>query len=703
MTDRDNLARLLDPSSVAIVGLSANEEKHGARVLRNLQQFGFQGDIWGVNPRGEDLHGVPTYATLSEVPGSPDAVVLAIPAARIHDAIVEAGELGAGGAVLFGGGFAEAGDEGAALQRRIRDAARAAGVRLVGPNSAGIVNAADSAVMSFLTCLERPSEQLRPGPVALITQSGGTASFIHNLAAGRGSGTALTVSTGNEADVEVGEVLQYAVERPDVRCVALLLETVRTGPSFLAGARRALELGKPIVVCKVGVSDVGRRVMATHTGAMAGEQRRFEAVFDALGITSVTTPEELFDVAEILARVPVPHGDGVGVVTHSGGTAVLMADLLAGADATLPQPEAELQDALAPYLQLGASGNPTDLGGIITEPHRFGEVVRLFLEDDAYAIVVEASTPHPTAHTVDRVREMIDLAQRTDKPLINLWLAGDLGDEGLTLLREAGAAVSTSATGVARAVQGLIRFGAVRRRGVPADPEPDPDVLARLRQQAGRQLNEADSKEVLASLGIPVMGNGLAPTPQEARALAERIGFPVVVKLASGDLAHKSELGAVALDVRDADAVEAACTRMLTAATEQAPRVPIDGFLVEEFAPGVEMIVGLTRDEVFGPLVLVGLGGVYAEALDDVRVGLAPLDLDEAGRLVAGLQGSRILSGFRGAPAADIDALAEILVTLSTVATAYGDVLAEVDVNPLIFADGRWRAADAVVRLRADG
>ena len=700
MIDAVGLERLLRPKSVAIVGLSADPQKHGARVLANLRAFGFDGEVWGVHPRGEDLYGVSTYSSLREVPGSPDVVVLAIPAPRILEAIEDAGAVGAGGAILFSGGFAESGGDGRALQDAVTQAAREGGVRLLGPNSAGIINAADSVVLSFLTCLERPADQLRPGPVALISQSGGTASYIQNLAAERGRGTAITVSTGNEADLDVGELLAQVIERPDVAAVALVLETIRNGPSFIAAAQRALELGKPLVACRLGTSEVGKRVMASHTGALAGEMRRFEAVFDAFGITVTETPEELFDVADLLARVPAVDRGTVGVVTHSGGTAVLLGDQLAQGEVSLPEPSARLRERLGPHLQLGASGNPTDLGGIITAPERFGDVVTLFLEDPAYAMVVATSTPHPPAHSMGRAERLCELAAAHETPLLNLWLAGDLGSEALARLRSEGVPVTTSVAALTRAIHGAVRFGQARRRPQRRSVEPLPTIIRDLSAFGTRAPTEFESKQLLAQLGLPVTNHAFAVSPDEAAEAATRIGFPVVAKLSSSDLSHKSDVGGVTLDLPNPAAVRAACSRMLDAVRETSPEVSVDGFLIEEFASGVEMILGITRDPTFGPLVLVGLGGTLAEVLDDVRIGVPPFDEAEAMRLVRSLDGSAVLRGFRGVPAVDQTALAEMLVRLSDVALAYADQIEELDLNPVTFSGGRWRAADALLRLR---
>ena len=656
MNQADNLTRLLSPRSIAIVGLSSDPQKHGGRVLGSLRKFGYPGEIWGVNPRGGEIAGLETYRSLRDVPGCPDAVVLAVPGTAALETIGQAGEVNAGGAIIFGGGFAEAGPDGKARQLELSARAAAAGVRLIGPNSAGLIDATSRTVMSFLTCLERPADQLRPGPVGLVTQSGGSASFLHNLAAERGSGLAISVSTGNEADVAAGEAMAVLVERADVASIALVLETIRDGQAFIAAARAAIEAGKPVVVCKLGRSETGARVMQSHTGSLASPWRRYAAAFDALGITVTATPEELFDVAELMARSRIPGGANVAVVTHSGGTAVLLADGLEAEGVSLPQPSSALRESLGPLLQFGASGNPTDLGGIITEPKRFPEVVRHFLDDPGYDLTVAVSTPHPKAHSADRAADLSKLAGGS-KPLINLWLAGDIGAEGLDVLRAAGAAVSTNVGGVVRAVSGLVRLAHVRQAGPQRRLSAVPELAVPTGD--GGDLTEPQAKSLLRSLGLPTFRFAAVTTADEAVLAADSLGYPVAVKVVSPAIAHKSDIGGVSLNLRDAEAVRLGCAAIDAGMATHAPDVAYS-YLVEEFVPGVEVVLGVVHDHALGPLVLIGSGGIYAEAIDDVALGLPPLSESQALRMIRSLRMYAVLRGFRGPAPVDESALASV-------------------------------------------
>lgn len=705
MNSSSSLSRFFRPRSVAIVGLSADRTKHGQRVLAFLRKFGFQGPVWGVHPKTPSVEGADMFPSLREIPASPDAVVLAVPPPAIPDILEQAGERGSGGAILFSGGFAETGSEGQALQARIRDIARSGGVRLLGPNSAGVIHPAAGTVMSFLTCLERPAHEIRSGPVGLVTQSGGTGSFIFNFAAERGGGLAISISTGNEPDIEMGEAFAWLVEHPDVRAIALLLETVRNGPRFIEAARAALAAGKPVVVCKIGRNESGQRIMRTHTAALAGSMRTYEAGFHGLGITMTRTPAELYEVAEIMARSPLPSGEGVGIVTHSGGAAIMLADRAEELGISIPPTSETLQRRLAPYLQMGAAGNPADLGGIVGGPERYTEVIRCFLEDPAYDVVVPVSTPHPSAHSAGRARDLVALARETRKPLPHLWLAGDLGKEGLGILREEGMPAAESADSLLRAVGGLIRLGKLQRgKGQAEDSWPNPTILNQLEEiqepDVFVDLSEAASKSLLREMGFPVIEGGLAESEEEAVQTAAGIGYPVVLKAASPDIPHKTEADVIRLNLGSEEEVRRAWKEVMENALASAPEAILEGALVEAFGPGTEIILGALQDETFGPMLLIGTGGVIAEAMEDAVLGLAPLAEEDAARMIESLRGRPLLQGFRGVPPADEPALARLAAHLSQVAAAYRDQIEEVDLNPVVFSGGKWRIVDALITLR---
>jgi acyl-CoA synthetase (NDP forming) len=691
------IARLLRPQSVAIVGLSTDPSKHGARVLRHLRAVGYAGEIYGVHPRESSVNGVTVVPRVADLPVAVDAMVCAVPAAALPDALEQGAELGVGAAVIFTAGFAEAGEDGRARQRELTAVARRGGLRLLGPNSAGIIRPSSRVVLSFLTSLDRPPEQIRPGKVAVVTQSGGAGSFLVNRAAARGEGLAALVSTGNEADVTAESVVAALVDDDEVHAIALVLEAVRDGATFIAAVDAAHAAGKPVVVCKLGRSATGRDVMRTHTGALADERRVTEGVLDALGVTVAQTPAEMLDVAEVMARTRPPAGPRVGVVTHSGGNAVLLADLAEDVGLQLPPVPPPLVAELSEFIEHGAVGNPMDLGAIMSGPHRFAEVVSRATR--GFDVVLAVSTPHPPAFT--RVRGETLLALKDSAvPVVNLWLAGDLGEEGLALLRRGDAPVVTEPRAAVRALAGLIRLGERERERGQSQPARHAATSTLPRLEHGASPTEAHVKALLADWGVPVVPGMVAADRDSAVAEARRLGFPVVLKINATNLEHKTDAGGVRLDLRSEAEVATAYDEVTSAVATAVPDAKVAGVLIERFSPGVEVIVGVRHDQAFGPVVLVGLGGVLAEALDDVAVAPAPVAPEGVQRMLSRLRTSGVLRSARGAAAPDVDALTEIVATVSSRFCEHADQIDELEINPLVFGSDGWVAVDAVLRLR---
>lgn len=679
------MQRLLSPASIAVVGLSADPAKHGGRVLANLRKAGYAGAVWGINPGLPAVEGVEVFATLAEVPEPPDLVVCAVPAGAVPGTVEAAGRVGAGGVVVFAGGFAETGAAGARLQDEVAAIARKAGVRVLGPNSGGIIRPGVGLAASFLTCLDRPPDQIRSGPVGLVTQSGGTGSYVHNLAAAAGGGLAVSVSTGNEADLGLADGIDALVDLEEVHSIALVLETVRDGPAFVAAVRRAQSGGKPVVACRIGRSRRGELLMFTHTGAMAAPGRVLDGVLDSLGVTITETPEEMLAVAEVMARSGPVGGDRVGVVTHSGGVAILLTDLAERHGVSLPDPGEALRDGLGPLLQLGSSGNPLDMGAIIGGASRFVRVVERFARSGDFDCVLAVSTAHPPAHTVERVEGLLRIDPPV--PVVHLWMAGDVGESGLHLLRAAGMPVTTEPRAAVRALAGLGRLA-----GMSFDlPELPPDsALAEVPR------TEHEAKLLLAEWGLPVVEGGLATSAEEAADLAVRLGGPVVMKVSSPDVVHKTEVGGVLLGLEGRGAIREAFDRLVASVSAVRPEARIDGVRIERQRSGVEAIVGMVRDPVFGPTVLVGPGGVAVEGLGAERCAPAPTTAALARRLVKSVPGLATVLDRRGGADRALSELADLVAATSRWFVASG--LRELEMNPVTWTGERWEILDAVMR-----
>jgi acetate---CoA ligase (ADP-forming) len=661
-----DLGRLLDPASIAIAGLSADPAKHGGRVLANLRKLGYTGEVWGVNPGLPNVEGVKVFSSLRDLPEPPDLVVCAVPARAVREIAMTAQRAGA--LMVFAGGFGESGEDGMALEADLTEWVERVGFRLLGPNSGGVIRRSQGLAASFLTCLDRDAGEIRSGPVGLVTQSGGTGSYIHNLAAARGSGLAISVSTGNEADIQMGEAISAVSDLDEVEVVLALIETVRDGEVFIEAVRDSIARGKPVVACRIGTGDRGRALMTTHTGAMAVPERVLHGVLESLGVVMGETPGEAYDIAEMLARSAAPAGDRAAIVTHSGGIAIHLADLAEQSGLDLHQPGPGLKSELEPLLDMGTANNPLDMGGIIGGPGRFAEIVDLFSRSGEYDIVLAVSTAHPPSHTEERVTSL--LAVDSPIPILHLWMAGDQAAEALQSLREAGAAVTEEPRAAIRALAALARLS---------------------NRPATTEVRPIDGE--FEDWGLPTVGGAIARTADEAITIAESLSYPVVVKVVATGLAHKTEVGGVRVDLRDASDVSSAIDDVTAAATAAGHLV--EGVRVEQFRPGLEMILGGLVDPVFGPLISVGIGGVLTELLDDVVFAPAPVDETRATAMIERLRGRRLLDGYRGGPPADTSGLAAIVSLLSRgIAT---ERYQEVEINPLTWDGESWVAVDWLV------
>ncbi len=656
----DGLNRMLAPETIAIVGLSDDPTKHGHRVAQNLRRLGYDGEVVGVNPRLPHVDGLTVVGSVAEMTGPPDLVVCAVPAPAVHEVVSECA--GVGGVVVFAGGFGETGTEGRAMEARIKETATRLGVRILGPNSGGIIRPSRQVAASFLTCLDRPPAEIRSGPVGLVTQSGGTGSYVSNLAFEIGSGVAVSISTGNETDITISEGLAAAALLDEVEAVVLIVETVRDGLRFADAIRGCVAGGTPVVACLIGTGSHGERLMQSHTGASAVPARMLAGVLESVGAHVAETPGEAYDIAETVARLG-SAGPRVGVVTHSGGLAILLSDLAEKHRLVLPEPSPQLVSDLAPLLDHGAASNPLDMGGIIGGPARFGEVVATFAGSGEFDVVMAVSSAHPPAHTEQRVDAL--LAMETDVPVLHLWMAGDLGAEGLARLRAAGAAATIEPRVAMRALAALVGSELVGKER----PEP---------------ITEGPEH-----WGVPFVRSERAADVDQGVAAARAIGFPVVVKVDAPTVTHKTEFGGVMTGIETEEDVIGAVGQIITRARDAG--VESAGVRIEPYRPGLELVLSAFVDPQIGPVASVGFGGVYTEVVGDISYGAAPVTEEEALRMIDGLVMRRVLDGVRGQPAADVVGLAR-LVSLVSRGLAGSDYR-EVEINPLIW-DGEWVAVD---------
>lgn len=691
------------PRRVVVIGASTNPVGLGYGVARNLVEGGFPGEVYLVNPKGGTLFGRPLYPSVEALPETPDLAVIIVPAPATPAVLEACGRKGVSAAIVAAGGFREVGPEGEALEEQIVAIARRYGMRLIGPNCIGVIDTHLPLDTTFL-----PPPPPPRGEVAFLSHSGALAAAVIDWMRGQGMGFSRLVSLGNQADVSETDVLPWVAEDERTRVVTMYLESVADGRRFVAAARQAARR-KPLVAVKVGRFAAGQRAAASHTGALAGAEQAFEAAFRRAGVLRATTMEEMFDWARALAWCPLPRGRRVAVLTNAGGPGVTAADAVEAHGLCLADLSEATQAALRALLPPAASvHNPVDMLASAS-PEQYAEALRLLLADESVDMVLVILPPPPMFSAGAVAKAMLPHIQRTEKPVVVALMGEPLVAEARAHLRAARVPDYPFPERAAGALAALARRAeALARLDETPWPRPAVDRTAAERALAGEEPGWLPADRVRALLqayGLPLLPEALATTPEEAVAAAERLGYPVALKVQSPDVPHKSDVGGVALGLGDATAVAQAFERMLAQVREAVPQARLDGVLVQPMAPaGQEVIVGVTRDPLFGPLLMFGSGGVAVEALGDVAFALAPPTPAEVEELLHRTWAGRQLAGFRHIPPADREAVVDALVRLAYLAADFPQI-AEMEINPLrVLGPGQGAVAlDVRVRLAPVG
>ena len=690
------LEDLTGPRSIAIVGASDDPTRIGGRPLSHMIAQSFDGAVYPVNPKRDTVQGLRAYPSLDDVPGEVDFALIAVPAPLVAEQVRAAGRKGARTAMVFSSGFAETGEEGAALQEGLVAAAREAGVRVIGPNCLGAFNSAHRFYPTFTSTIDRALP--RPGPVAIISQSGAYGSHIYMASHMRGLGIGHWITTGNEADVNVAEVIGLLAARDDVGTILAYAESIKDGALLVEGLEAARAARKPVVFMKVGRSEVGAEAASSHTASMAGEDAVYDAVLAQHGAWRVRTTEEMLDVAIAAGPRIYPSGRKVGLVTISGGAGILMADSAEdeGLDVA-PMPE-DAQDELKAILPFAAPRNPVDVTAqFFNDLSLIPRFTRTMLDRGGYDGLVGfwtsvAGSPVMGGPLLEYLTET--MADYPDRLFLHIMLASD---EMRGRYEAAGFPTYEDPARALRALAAVMHFGEAFEAGRPASPAlPPPADLGE------GPLGEREAKAILASAGLPLVPDVLAASAEEAAQAAEAAAGPVAMKVASPDILHKTEVGGVALGVDGAAAAREAFGRMTESARRAVPEARIDGVLVSPMAPeGVECILGAKVDPVFGPVVLFGLGGIFAEVMGDVAFRRAPFDEGVAREMIEQLRGAAVLRGARGQPGCDLDALARAIAGLSRFAAANADAIESVEMNPLRARPDGCVGLDALIVRKA--
>ncbi len=690
------LTPLLAPRSIAILGASNDATRIGGRPIAFMKAAGkFQGAIYPVNPNRAEVQGLRAYPSVADLPETPDAAIIAVPAALAVQAVEDLGRRGTKAAIMFTAGFAEVDEAGAAEQARMVAAARAHGMRLLGPNCLGVFDGRTGYYATFSSSFD--SGWPVPGRIGIASQSGAYGTHLYTLARNRGIGASLCIMTGNEADVTVGECIGWLAENPEVDVIAAYIEGIREAPGLIAAFETARAARKPIVMMKVGRSALGSAAAKSHTASIAGDDAVTEAVMAEFGVVRARTSEEMLDIAQTATRRIYPARNTLGMITLSGGAGVLVSDVAEQAGLAMPPMPEDAQAKLKELVSFCAPRNPVDATAQVgNDLNLLTPFFESLIRDGGYSSILGFFTMVASSRRWPAMLEKLNevRARYPDR----LYVLSAIAPEAATRAMEAdGWVCHEDPSRAVAAIAAMGRFGEAFAAPPPAAPPVVPPVVL-----PAATPSEAEAKRLLAQAGIACAPEAACADADAAVAAAAGFGYPVVLKILSPDILHKSEIGGVLLDVADAGAVRAGVATLLERARAHAPAARIEGVLVaKQLKGGVECILGIHQDPVFGPMAMFGLGGVFVEVLKDVVFHRCPFGEDVAEAMIRAIKGFPLLDGARGRPKADVAALASMLARLSSFAVAAGPRLGSIDLNP-VFAmpagEGAF-AADAVIEV----
>jgi acyl-CoA synthetase (NDP forming) len=700
-----DLIRFLNPRGVAVVGASNDLGRIGGQPIRLLTEFGYEGKVYPVNPKYTEIKGLRCYASLADVPQPCDVALIVLGAPHVPGVIEECGRLGIPYALVLSAGFSEVGEHGKPLQAKLVEAVRKSGVRVVGPNCLGILNLKDDVRIGFGGTLMLNT--LKAGPRAMVTQSGGFGFGVVAVAAYYGIGFNYAISTGNEADLTAMDWLASIIELPEVEVAVVFLEGVSEGRRLIEIGQRALALGKPILAWKVGNSDVGRQAAASHTARLTAGYELYRAAFRLNGFIEVRDIDDLVDICKVLHARKLPKGNRVAVITPSGGAGVMLADRCIEEGLAVPP----LADATVTKLReftaaFATVANPVDVtpqgynDNYASYNRLIGEVVA---DPNIDQVIVRA--PRGSAAMI-WAKNFVEMQKTIAEPVIINWpTAPDDNGDVAEYLEANRVPVLMSPGRTVHAIAAVTAYAEHKRR---YDATRGRASTRRIERQAldlpgaAGTLGEHRSKALLKAYGIPAVEEVLMSADAIEKLDRCSIPFPVVVKIESPDIPHKTEANVVRLNIGDLEGLKRAAREVLEAATRDKPDARIDGVLVQQMASGLEVIAGAVNDPFFGPVIAFGLGGIFTELLKDVTYRFAPFDVDTAKDMIEEIKGAALLKGYRGSAALDVDALADALSRLSLLIADHADRIAEIDINPLFVrpAGQGVLAADALVVLK---
>ncbi|MBW2568492.1 MAG: acetate--CoA ligase family protein [Deltaproteobacteria bacterium] len=693
-----DLDAIFSPQSVAVIGASAKPGKVGHDIFANILKGNYRGILYPVNPHAKSVLSVRAYPSIMDVPDDVDLAIIILPPRFALKAVEDAVEKKVKGMVIVSAGFREVGDEGLELENRIASICKAAGVRLVGPNCLGVINPLPSVSLNASFAARMPSS----GDISFISQSGALCTAVLDFAADRNFGFSKFISIGNKADVDELDLLRYLHEDMDTRVIMVYLEELRRGREFIDIVKTITSGNRPtpIVVIKSGRTSAGAQAAASHTGSLSGSEAIYNAIFQQAGIIRVDSIDELFDFATAFAYKSesalgkltrkVPRSNRVAIVTNAGGPGILATDITTSSGLRLAEFQKETIDELASHLPFTANlRNPVDIIGDAA-PDRYRDALKAVINDDGVDGAIVILTPQSMTNVLGSAEAIVEIARLTHKPILCCFMGIVDVSQGVHFLQEHGYPVYKFPENAAKAFGALYRYFKwlsrphLEQYALEHDAKRAAEIIANCIAEGKTHLNELDGVKLLKCYGFNVLPTIFAKSKNEAADIAESMKFPVAMKIVSPQILHKTDAGGVILRLENREDVKKGFKKIIELAERYNPDAEIKGVLIQKMAlPGEEVILGMSRKPIFGPLLMFGLGGIFVEVFQDVAFRIAPIGRNESRRMIRSIRGYKLLQGFRGRPKADIEILEKSMVSLSDMATNHPEI-SEMDINPLL-------------------
>ncbi|MHC5180562.1 MAG: acetate--CoA ligase alpha subunit [Planctomycetota bacterium] len=679
-----SLEKFFNPKSVAIVGASQTKGKVGYEILTNMVSGGYPGTIFPVNHKADTIENLKCYPTLESIGQVPDLVIVIIPAKFVPGIITECAKIGVKSVIIITAGFKEIGEEGLKLEQQIAQTAKQAGIRIIGPNCLGIISPTTHLNASFAGDLPKK------GNIGYLSQSGALLAALLDIANAHGIGFSKLVSVGNKTDIDELDLIEAFGEDPETKVIAGYLENITDGNSFVEEAEQ-ISHSKPIILIKSGSTSAGAQAASSHTGSLAGEETAYEAVFERSGVIRCNSIKEQFDYAQAFANQPLPGGNGVAVITNAGGPGIMAADAVEKEGLTFAKLTDETKAKLAEGLPAAANiHNPVDvLGDALADRYEFA--LDIVLDDPNVDAVLVLLTPQAMTESAATAEAMTRiLSKKNKKPVFGSFLGANEVAEAIDILRANGIPQYDSPESAIATIRTMVDYVKWRKRPkrviklFPVNRRKVETIIERHLRNGTREVGETEAKEILGAYGFIRPEGSICSTAEQAANVAQQLGFPVVMKIWSPDILHKSDVGGVKVGLKNAQEVMDAFDLMMYRIPKKMPEAEILGVLVQEMCrSGKEVILGMHRDPHFGPLMMFGMGGTMVEVLKDVSFYPAPLTADEARQMLVNTKTYQILQGVRGEKGVDIDAIAEGLQRLSQLVTEFPQIQ-ELDINPYV-------------------